>query len=118
MSAVRTYMCNLLHIHEFHGVADVSKISWRTVMGLARNRSTPTNLEIRRGRVSPSGDTCPVSGIKQYGDWSHAKSARRGTESNLAGFGLGGSFKRDGVGMSRIYTYDTDRKETNRRLST
>ena len=98
-------------------------------MGLARNRSTPTNLEIRRGRVSPSGDTCPVSGIKQYGDWSHAKSAGRGNESNLAGFGLGGSFERDGVGMSpqlptacncghrrkqkrpRVYT---DREKTNR----
>src|SRR5271165_460551 len=50
-----------------------SPVSWRRGRfkdrredgnGTGPNRSTPANLTIRLGRVSPSGETTPVSGIE------------------------------------------------------
>src|SRR5271166_2047326 len=50
--------------------------------GTGPDRSSPANLTARRGRVSLSSETSPVSGIKQIASGSHAKSVRPGNESN------------------------------------
>jgi len=43
------------------------KDRWEDGNGTGPNRSTPANLTIRLGRVSPSGETTPVSGLNQCG---------------------------------------------------